>query len=302
MSLVLALGMLGAIQANWSKNLFIQGVIETGDLRGDWKAVLTADACHPYPVTTAIDAPEPKTVPRASISGDPCKPPACDLVTYRTASTGSEGEPCLPPCNDTVPVPLATSSGAATVPAPCNPVPACTGATAGAQAAPGGIGTAVVTLENAAPGYSCRIQGVLTNNGSIPFTIVGANTILDSLNGAGLEFVDLNGTAPGKCTLTGTSGPGPGPAARPSQDQPRLQQASQQVSPGKDAFAECQVRVKEGAEPGYTYYFAIELCVAQWSNTPPSATGTAELTACKTSAQRDGPVTPVLQVPHKTVH
>ncbi len=135
-----------------------------------------------------------------------------------------------------------------------------------------------VRLTNAYRGYRCTVTGVLTNTGSIPFNLVGVNPVLDTANGEGLEFVDLNGEAAGLCVLP----------------------PSHSVDPASDAAIQCEVTVKNTAQNQWTYYFAIEVCVAQWNEDPSSGAAQEDFIACKSNPVHEGPDTPTLPPPGPT--
>ncbi len=155
------------------------------------------------------------------------------------------------------------------------------------DAAIGGVGddsqfgdqVAYVVITEAAPGYSCDIKAFLENTGSIPFNIIGINGILDAANDEGLSFEDLNGPDPGVCELLDALG----------------NSTTDPVDPGEEAIVHCKVVVDPSAQPGWTYYFAIEVCVAQWNES-------ADFDTCKnpTPGTHEGPDEPVLPAPGPT--
>jgi hypothetical protein len=75
------------------------------------------------------------------------------------------------------------------------------------------------------------------------------------------------------------------------------------LTPEEDEYIVCGVRVKEDTvQTGYTYHFAIEVCVAQWNEDPSNGNANADFAACKASEQHEGPDTPVLPKPGPTDH
>ncbi len=155
------------------------------------------------------------------------------------------------------------------------------------DAAVGGVGddsqfgdqVAYVVITEAAPGYSCDIKASLSNTGSVPFNIIGINGVLDAANDQGLSFEDLNGIEPGVCELLDEVG----------------NTTADPVDPGEEGIVHCKVVVDPSAQPGWTYYFAIEVCVAQWNES-------ADFDTCKnpTSGTHEGPDEPVLPAPGPT--
>ena len=138
---------------------------------------------------------------------------------------------------------------------------------------------AYVVIKDVRHGYSCDIRAFLRNTGSIPFNIIGINGILDAANDEGLSFEDLNGADPGVCELLDALG----------------NSTTDPVDPGEEAIVHCKVLVDASAEFGWTYYFAIEVCVAQWNES-------TDFDDCKNppSGTHEGPDEPVLPVPGPT--
>lgn len=136
-----------------------------------------------------------------------------------------------------------------------------------------GIGTAVgtATITNVYPSYECTITGAIANIGSVPFNVIGAHLIIDNGNEAGLEQL-------GACELPDDV----------------------QIDPASMSYISCTVHVKDTAQAGWTYYFALETCAAQWNEDPAGTQLITDFEACKQSEQHEGPVTPVLAAPHAT--
>jgi hypothetical protein len=147
-----------------------------------------------------------------------------------------------------------------------------------------GIGTQIieVTLSNVYPSYECTVTGLISNTGTIPFNIIGGGAIIDAANAEGIELLE--------CTVP----------------------AGVQVDPinvggviGEEPI-DCTVHVKQTAQQGWTYYFAIEACVAQWNEDPsdldPVDFPDADFEECKNPAvgTHEGPDTPTLPAPHPT--
>jgi hypothetical protein len=217
MGLILVLGAIGIVNGLWSKNLVINGTVETGDLNADWDAITLSD--------TGLD---------------PC--------TAATNPTGCVGL-------------VSKNVGA------CEYV--------------SGIGTqiAVVAITNGYPSYECTITGAVSNTGTIPFDIIGANLIINNGNELGLNQL---GEA---CTTPADPQVDPVPVTDP-------------LTPFEEGDVSCTVHVLQTAEQGWTYYFAIEVCVAQWNEGV--AFGT-DFNECKDSDQHEGPDAIVLlTAPHAT--
>lgn len=168
---------------------------------------------------------------------------------------------------------ITNDSGAATVD-PCTPALNPSGCAAprtqGRCEYVSGAGTQVATVKitDAYHSYECTVTGPIRNTGSVPFNIVGVRLLINNGNEAGLDQL-------GGCTLP----------------------ANPVVDPQGVASVACTVHVKSTAQSGYTYYFAIEVCVAQWNEDPSTGGAASDFIACKTSPQHEGPNTPTLHAP-----
>lgn len=220
--------------------------------------------------------------------GDPCPPDPCESGgTYDSAGNAyggggdhddDDGDGCPPTCEISI----------------------------------GGVGddsdygnqVAYVDIANATPGYWCKIKGWVSNLGSVPFNIIGINGVLDEENDKGISFYDLNGSAPGVCKLVDHAG---------------RYTPSRQVDPGEEGVVYCKVVVDkgekvctdwhygdckewtyvDGAKEGWTYHFAVEVCVAQWNEDPSQGGEEEDLDACKHPSLgiHEGPDTPALPTP-----
>jgi hypothetical protein len=160
-----------------------------------------------------------------------------------------------------------------------------------------------VRIINGYPSYECEIVLFLSNRGSIPFNIIGAN------------FTNADETAGGdpaletseECFSTGTDPQvDPGEERRISCIIHVLQEAEQNDCTASSETStvvggvvvsgiECS---GPGDSPLVVYDFSLEVCVAQWNEDP--STGTtpngpfdeADFLACKTSIQHEGPTGP----------
>jgi hypothetical protein len=272
MLLIAVLGGIGMANGLWGKNLILNASVETGDLKADWDKLSTLDACGgrdqeeapQVEVNGALE--QPLTMSGGdSHGGDPgpCPPESCHF---------SFDADCKPACPETESLTL--SGGQHDPPPPdddCRPKPACEVA--------GGVGTqeAEVEITFARKGYWCIITGLVSNTGSVPFNVIGAHMIIDNDNEEGLQEGFPPHWFPG-CKLP----------------------YEVQVDPGGEAEVQCKVSVKETAEDGMTYHFAIEVCVAQWNEDPSAGGANDDFKACKQSPQHEGPDTPVLPTPSAT--
>lgn len=146
MGLVILLGMIGIVNGLWSKNLVIDGVVQTGDLNADWDCGYTND--------DGVNFAGPTTGP-------------CSTVADETGDDGKDpwGSFDFPYSDPFVEKDVAE----------CDVLidPADDDPDFGAQ-------VAEVTITNAYPSYECTITMYLSNTGSIPFNIVGSVLELDA--------------------------------------------------------------------------------------------------------------------------
>jgi hypothetical protein len=268
------LGSIGVANGLWGKNLVLNASVVTGDLRADWDKISTLDICGNRDSESAPTykggEEELETFSSESFGGedDPCPPEDCD----HHSSFGGGDDDCEPACPEDDPKVQTFGGGHSPPPdEDCRPMPKCD--------VKGGVGTQEAELEitGASAGYWCIITGLVSNTGSVPFNVIGANMIIDHGNEAGLQEGHPPFWFPG-CKL---------PHER-------------QVDPGGEARIDCKVTVKDKAEPAMTYYFAIEVCVAQWNEDPSPGGAKDDFEACKTSPQHEGPDTPVLPTPSPT--
>jgi hypothetical protein len=272
MLLLAVLGGLGMANGLWGKNLILNASVETGDLKADWDRLSTLDACGStdeqaapkVQTTSASEDQTPTFTSSGSYGGDPgpCPPESC-FASY--------GDACKPACTDSESL---TLLGGHHEPPPdnhCRPKPACK--------VVGGVGTqeAEVKITNARKDYWCIFSGLVSNTGSVPFNVIGAHMIIDHGNEKGLQEGLPPYWVPG-CKLPDDL----------------------QVDPGKDAEVQCKVSVKDTAEDGTTYFFAVEVCVSQWNEDPSPGGTNDDFNACKQSPQHEGPDTPELPAPSET--
>jgi hypothetical protein len=172
---------------------------------------------------------------------------------------------------------------------------------------PFGNQVAYLDISNATPGYWCEVKAWVRNTGSVPFNIIGVSGVLDDANDKGLSFEDLNGSEPGVCKLV---------------DEQGNDSAERQVDPGAAAIINCKVVIDQstktcgawlngtckvwtytlGAEYGWSYHFAVDVCVAQWNEDPSPGGPDDDFRACKypSSGTHEGPETPALPTPGPT--
>lgn len=139
MGLIVLMGMLGLVNGLWSKNLIINGQVETGDLNADWDCGWTND----------------DGVQRVIQGSNPCP----EGITEPAGDDGRDPHGSFPP------FPYSDPFVAKDV-AECR-------ITIGGD---GEFGDQVanVLIENAYPSYECAIVMALSNTGSIPFNLAGA--------------------------------------------------------------------------------------------------------------------------------
>lgn len=140
MGLIVLLGVMGIVSGLWSKNLLIDGVVETGDVNADWDCGYTND------------------------DGENFLPPTvgpCSTVAPETGDDGADphGSFDFPYASPFVPKDVADCT--VTID------PTTDDPDFGAQ-------VAEVTINNAYPSYECTITLYLSNTGSIPFNIAGS--------------------------------------------------------------------------------------------------------------------------------
>jgi hypothetical protein len=172
---------------------------------------------------------------------------------------------------------------------------------------PFGNQVAYLDINNATPGYWCEVKAWVRNTGSVPFNVIGVSGVLDDANDKGLSFEDLNGNEPGVCRLV---------------DEQGNDSAERQVDPGNEAIINCKVVIDQGtktcgawlhgtckvwtytlgAEYGWSYHVAVEVCVAQWNEDPSPGGPDDDFSACKhpSSGTHEGPDTPALPTPGPT--
>lgn len=268
MLLLAVLAGLGMANGLWGKNLVLDASVETGDLRADWDKLKTVDICGGIDVEEAPKAltqEEEGSLELQTFSGgdhdeDPCPPDDCNHFD----------DDCEPACPDFESLTLG-GGGHDDGDDDCVPRPKCD--------VVGGAGTqeAEIKITGAREGYWCIFTGWVGNTGSVPFNIIGAKMIINNGNEAGLQEGFPPHWYPG-CKLPDVI----------------------QVDPSDDAKIECKVSVKPTAEHGTTYYFAVEVCVAQWNEDPSPGGSSSDFNACKNSPQHEGPDTPILPEPDET--
>jgi hypothetical protein len=270
MGLIVVLGAIGIVNGLWSKNLVINGVVETGDLNADWDCGYTNDDGS----TTQVG-------------------PDCALLAPETSDDGLD------------PIDFNWPNFVRSDPFVLKDVGECT-LTIGdingddPTTTPPGYGNQVayVTLTNAYPSYECTVTLALSNTGSIPFNLVSADLILAPESEGIIET-----------TAVGVDGPVDVCDPNPLE--------GTQVDPGTELLFTCTVHVTQIAaqstctgattttasggptvegedcgDPGTTYRFAVDVCVAQWNEEP-----TAEECKSPLVGTHEGPPTTTFPAP-----
>jgi hypothetical protein len=134
-----------------------------------------------------------------------------------------------------------------------------------------GSQTAFVAITGATIGYQCSITGAVNNVGNVPFQVIGAYMYFTGCTPPSAVVCNSDGLDQvGTCSLVNPN-----------------------VNPSGSGSVACTVHVKPTALPGWTYYFGIGVCVAQWNEDPsPSSAPLDDFNACKSSPQHEGPGTP----------
>jgi hypothetical protein len=228
MGLIMLLGTIGIVNGLWSKNLVVNGVVETGDLNADWDCAFTND------------------------DGENFTPPTTGPCSTLVAEIGDGG---ADPNN------LEWPGFVDSDPFVYKDVGECT-VTVGDPTGEFGAQVAVVEIVNAYPSYECEITLALSNTGSIPFNIAGSNVegIEEPLEGSCVfpedEQVDPGEEGLVECTIhvmqtaaqnvcTGTTAA----STLPDSDTPGVFPVVTET---------CTVGLG-------TYTFGLEICVAQWN-------------------------------------
>jgi hypothetical protein len=252
MLLVVMLGLVAVVNGLWSKNLVVEGIVETGDLNADWDCGYTNDdgldgIDGVVQGGGCVDVSEDS----GDVGLDPNRHDWPGFTDYDPFVRKDVGECHLRIGGD-----------------------------------PWGNQQALVTIENAYPSYECTVTLYLTNTGSIPFNLISANLVLPSNALGVIETVDAQGV-----DLCDPAALLDDPQVDPGEELPFDctvhvgQTAEQSDCIGKTAYVPWPV-VDHSCDPAtlVSYEFAIDVCVAQWNEA-------ATATECKNSAQHEGPGT-----------
>jgi hypothetical protein len=260
MGLVVMLGLIGLVNGLWSKNLVIHGTVETGDLNADWDCGWTNDDGLVGLAGTVQGGGCAATVlePAGDTGLDPNNFNWPNFVDHDPFVSKDVGE-CHLEIGD-----RNTDENSF------------------------GDQVAYVTITNAYPSYECTLVMFLTNTGSIPFNVIGADLKLppEAVGIIETGAVSATGEIVNVC------------------DPSNLQDV--QVDPGEELPFRCTVHVtqraaqstctgaitttasggptveNENCDPATTYQFALDVCVAQWNEAATAAD-------CKASLQHEGP-------------
>jgi hypothetical protein len=227
MGLVVMLGLLGLVAGLWSKNLIINGTVQTGDLNADWDCGFTNDDNS------------------GVVQGAGCAP----IVVENPQDNGVD------PNNFNWPG--FTDSGA-----PPKDVGECE--LSFDPDAEFGFQEATVAITNAYPSYECTITMYLTNRGSIPFNIISADLALAPGAAGNIETIDAAGNDQCDPSTIGLVQVDPGEEQPFSCTVHVTQTAGQGTCTGVTDPGP-PIRVTETCTAGPTYQFEIEVCVAQWN-------------------------------------
>jgi hypothetical protein len=263
LGLIVILGTLGIVNGLWSKNLVIEGVVETGDLNADWDCGWTND--------------DGQSGPAGVIPGGGCPTDTSEPGVDNGLDPDNYNWPDF---ND--------------IAHPLKNVGRCT-LDINPEDTDYGNQVATVLIENAYPSYECTVTLLLTNTGSIPFNIIGA--VLTIPQGSPLETVDEGDVD--RCNTN----PAEPIQVDPGQEQEFsctvhvAQTAAQSSGCENDEWDDDLV----DGQPGFalaadflctttvTYSFDIEVCVAQWNEDPSTGDQADDFAACKASLQHEGP-------------
>ena len=265
MGLIVVLGAIGIVNGLWSKNLIIEGIVQTGDLNADWDCAYTNDD---------------------GLSG----PDGSDGLNCTEATDEPAGDTGLDPNNFDWPNFNDWAH-------PAKNVGRCTVTVFDDGQGEFGAQVAEVLIENAYPSYECTITLQLSNTGSIPFNYIGA--LIDiaepielwqdncQLPNVGTQ-VDPGQELTVNCTVHVMQVAAQSSDCDNSDFDPSVD-GDLDPEPGfpLDKVFACG----EVAD----YQFSLMVCVAQWNEDPSSGTqpngpfDEDDFNACKDSAQHEGP-------------
>jgi hypothetical protein len=270
MGLVVVLGLMGIVNGLWSKNLVVDGVVETGDLNADWDCGYTNDdgASGPWGLAGAD----------------------CGDILEPSGDTGLDPISPNNPWDFPYADPLVRKN-----------VGKCELRIDGPGTSEFGAQIAHVKMSNAYPSYECTSTLFITNTGSIPFNVIGSHLTLDKGSENAIEYlgcgfdltdpqVDPGEEKPVNCTVHVKE------EARQSSDcdNSGWSDDSHPWIPGILGFAKFK-DFQCGNQQ--TYGFDIEVCVAQWNEDPSTGNQPApgvpfdadDFNHCKDSPQHEGP-------------
>lgn len=263
MGLIVMLGLIGVVSGLWSKNLVINGTVETGDLNADWDCGWTND--------------DGLTGADGVVQGGGCDP----AVVETTADNGADPDNNdWPNFNNTTHVAKDVGHCSLVI----NPDEDTGQKDFGNQ-------VANVTIENAYPSYECTVTLQLTNTGSIPFNVAGAGLELPDASKGKIETVDASGdNLCDPSTLLTDPQVDPGEEKTLTCTVHVTQTAEQSDCTGTTTLATDGHPVVDYTCPDPTdgklvsYSFGIKVCVAQWNEA-------ATYGQCTSSDQHEGPDT-----------
>lgn len=251
MLLIIGLGLIGIVNGLWSKNLVIEGSVETGDLNADWDCAWTNDDGLSGTAGTVGTHCGQLVEPLGDDGRDPRTPGNPWNFPYHSPFVAKDVGECRVVIDPQEP----------------------TGQTDfGAQ-------VATVSIVNGYPSYECTMTMFLSNTGSIPFNVVGSVLELNTAdpiemlnNRCGVEAVqvDPGEEQPMRCTIH-------------IKQEARQNVCTGTTSIGTDGGNEWPVVNHECSTHGQ-YNFAIKVCVAQWNEA-------ATYGQCTSSPQHEGPGT-----------
>jgi hypothetical protein len=234
MGLIVVLGAIGIVNGLWSKNLVINGTVETGDLNADWDCAYTNDDAENF---------------------DPPSEGPCSTVTAETGDTGLDPDNWDWPLFNDWDHPLKN-------------VGRCTVEIDDPDLEPYGAQVAHVLIENAYPSYECTITLFLSNTGTIPFNLIGSEFLVKAGDEIGIEGLSsIEGEE--DCVFDGVS-----PQVDPGQEKRIdctvhvKQTAEQNDCEGNGLFTTADWDWLCVNSPLVDYEFGLMVCVAQWNEDP----------------------------------
>jgi len=231
MGLIVVLGAIGIVNGLWSKNLVLEGQVQTGDLNADWDCAWTNDDGVTTDCTAFVST---EAVGDAGLDPDNYDWPDFNNTQHVLKNVGR-----------------------------------CTVTIDSAATPPYGPQVAHVLIENAYPSYECTITLLLSNTGTIPFNFAGA--VIHSIDGnIELRNEDASTDGSGECTfpVEGTQ-IDPGDEGTVTCTVHVRQTAAQSSLCNNTGWLTNPLGFSLAkdfdCESTQTYSFVIEACVAQWN-------------------------------------